>query len=93
MALKQQLEISANVISTSTPLEETLLMNTRTLTYFGLDALGGKFWQAMQTQSDADEVVSTVAVQTGKHPHELEPVLHAILTGMESSGLLVRKPY
>jgi hypothetical protein len=93
MALKQKFEISPNVISTEAPLEETLLMNTRTLAYFGLDALGSRFWQAMEAQADADEVVMIVAGQTGKLPHELEPLLQAILTGMERSGLVRVQPY
>ena len=36
MALNVKFEISADVISTEAQLEETLLMNTRTLGYFGL---------------------------------------------------------
>jgi len=88
MALKLRFEISENVISTEVQLDETLLMNTRTLAYFALDPLGSQFWQAMQLQPDADEVIKMVAEQTGKASHVLEPTLESIVTGMERSGIL-----
>jgi hypothetical protein len=88
MALNQKIEISPDVISTEAQLDETLLMNIRTLAYFGLDPLGSKFWQAMQLLQDADEVIGAVSEQTGKSRHELEPILQSIMTGMERSGLL-----
>lgn len=88
MTLKLRFEISENVISTEVQLDETLLMNTRTLAYYGLDPLGSSFWRAMQLQQDADEVIRVVAEQAGKDSRELEPILQAILTGMERSGLL-----
>ena len=91
MAIKRQFEISPEVIATEAQLDETLLMHTRTLAYFGLDPLGSKLWQAMQLSNDADDVVQRVAEATGRNVMELEPVLFAILTGMERSGLLTSK--
>ncbi len=88
MVINRRFEILPDVISTEAQLEETLLMNTRTLAYFGLDPLGSKFWRAMQQTNQADEVIRQVAGETGKSAWELEPVLQAIMTGMERSGLL-----
>ncbi|MDZ4728442.1 MAG: PqqD family protein [Xanthomonadales bacterium] len=93
MALKLRFEISPQVISTEAQLDESLLMNTRTLAYFGLDPLGSKFWRAMQLHQDADEVIAVVAEETGKNALELEPVLQSIMTGMERSGLLSSHNY
>ena len=88
MAINRSFEISPDVIATEAQLDETLLMNTRTLAYFGLDPLGSKLWLAMQMTDQADEVVKRVAAETGKTPQQLEPVLLAILSGMERSGLI-----
>ena len=88
MALDLYFEISPDVISTEAQLEETLLMNTRTLAYFGLDPLGSKLWREMQTTQDADEVVRRVAETTGKSAAELERVMQSMLAGMGRSKLL-----
>jgi hypothetical protein len=88
MALNLSFEISPEVISTEAQLEETLLMNTRTLAYFGLDPLGSKLWRVMQACQDADEVIALVAETSGKTVLELEPVMQSILSGMERSRLL-----
>lgn len=88
MALNLRFEISPDVISTEAQLDETLLMNTRTLAYFGLDPLGSKLWRAMETSQDADEVIRQVAATSEKSTEELEQVMLAILAGMERSRLL-----
>lgn len=88
MALNLRFEISPDVISTEAQLDETLLMNTRTLVYFGLNPVGGALWRAMQTSNDADEVIRQVALETEKTVEELEQVMGAILSGMERSRLL-----
>lgn len=88
MALNLRFEISPDVISTEAQLEETLLMNTRTLAYFGLDPLGSKLWRAMQACPDADEVIALVAGTSGKSVLEMEQVMQSILAGMEQSRLL-----
>ncbi len=88
MALHLKFEISPDVIFSEVQLDETLLMNSRTLAYFGLDPLGSKLWQAMQLTQDADEVVRQVATETDKGSWEIEPVLQTILTGLERSGLI-----
>ncbi|HET6565181.1 MAG TPA: PqqD family protein, partial [Xanthomonadales bacterium] len=87
-ALDLYFEISPDVISTEAQLGETLLMNTRTLAYFGLDPLGSKFWLEMQTTRDADEVIRRIAETTGRSPSELEQVMQSILAGMERARLL-----
>lgn len=88
MALEVSFEISQHVMATETALGETLLMNTRTLGYFGLDPLGSQFWRAMQASNDADEVLRQVAENTDKSIEQLEPVLQSILSSMARLKLL-----
>jgi len=88
MSLNLRFEISADVISTEAPLEETLLMNTQTLAYYGLDPLGSKLWRLMQSCQDADEIIQQAVATTGKSQQELEQVMRAILSGMAQSRLL-----
>lgn len=88
MALNLRFDISPDVISTKVQLEETLLLNTRTLAYFGLDPLGSMLWQGMQVSQDADEVIALVAETSGRNAVELEQLMQAILSGMEHSKIL-----
>jgi hypothetical protein len=88
MALNLRFDISPDVISTEVQLEETLLLNTRTLAYFGLDPLGSMLWRGMQHSKDADVVIAQVAETSGKSLVELEQLMQTILLGMERSKIL-----
>ena len=88
MATHLRFAISPDVISTEAQLDESLLLNTRTLAYFGLDAMGSKLWQTMQLTNQVDVVIRELANTTGKTIPEIEPFVQSILTGMQRSGLL-----
>lgn len=88
MALNLRFDISPDVISTEVQLEETLLLNTRTLAYFGLDPLGSMLWRGMQACQDADEVIALAAETSGRNVVELEQLMQTILSGMERSKIL-----
>jgi hypothetical protein len=87
-ALNLRFTISPHVIFQEVQLGESLLLDTRTLAYFAFDALGTRIWQAMQENSDADEVVQRVALETGRPMDVLLPKFREILSGLKRSGLI-----
>jgi len=90
-ALNLSISISPDVISQEIQLGETLLLDVKTLAYFGLDELGTRFWAAMQQSADADDVMEIVASQTGQSTEHLAARFKAILKGMHQSRLIELK--
>jgi hypothetical protein len=84
--------ISPDVIDQEVFLGETILMNVKTLNYFALDSLGSAFWKAMQTTSDADEVLQQVVLEGDVPAAQLEVKLRNILNGLSQSRLIELKP-
>ena len=80
--------ISPDVIDQEIQLGETLLMDVKTLKYFGLTSLGTLLWREMQKGSDLDDVFARVLPQSGLQEEELASIIRAILQGMEQTGLI-----
>jgi len=80
--------ISPDVIDQEVQLGETLLMDVKTLKYFGLTSLGTILWREMQNGSDLDEVFARVLPRSGLKEEELASVTRAIVHGMEQTGLI-----
>lgn len=80
--------ISPDVIDQEVPLGETLLMDVKTLKYFGLNPLGTILWREMQKDSDLDEVYARVGLQSELSEAELASVVLAIVQGMAQAGLI-----
>jgi hypothetical protein len=83
-----KISISPDVIFQPVLLGESLLLNVKTLTYFAFDPLGTEFWAAIQSSSDADQAIQQVVKASDRPASELQPKLHAILTGLQRSGLI-----
>jgi len=84
--------ISPDVIDQEVQLGETLLMDVKTLKYFGLTSLGSIMWREMQKGPDLDEVFLRVAPQCDLPDDELAAVMRGILQGMEQTGLVRVEP-
>jgi len=85
--------ISPDVIDQEVQLGETLLMDVKTLTYFGLTSLGTVLWREMQTCRDLDEVFARVVRQSDLPEDELVTVVRGILRGLEQSRLVRLESY
>jgi hypothetical protein len=80
--------ISPDVIDQEVQLGETLLLDVKTLKYFGLTSLGTILWREMQNSQDLDDVFVQVASQSDLPEAELAAVVRAIIGGMEQMGLI-----
>jgi len=85
--------ISPDVIDQEVQLGETLLMDVKTLTYFGLTSRGTVLWREMQTCRDLDEVFARVVRQSDLPEDELVTVVRGILRGLEQSRLVRLESY
>ena len=83
-----KIRISPDVISQEVLLGETLLMDVKTLTYFGLDALGSNIWHELQQCDDADEVFRRLRSTAALDDDVLERKFSGIIKGLEVSGII-----
>jgi len=82
------IEIGPNVISQEVQLGETLLLDTKTLTYFALTSLGTRIWREMQKSAEVDEVYRHVASNSNISAENLDSAFTAILGGLQRSKLI-----
>lgn len=87
-ALNLRFTISPNVIFQEVQLGESMLLDVTTVTYFAFDPLGTRIWLAMQQTDNADQVLRSVAPESGMAKEDLERKLRGILAGLERSGLI-----
>lgn len=83
-----KVRISPDVISQEVLLGETVLMDVKTLVYFGLDELGTAVWRAIRECPDADAAFARLLVSTALSEAELESKFVMIINGLENSRLI-----
>lgn len=83
-----KIRISPDVISQRVALGETVLMNIKTLVYFGLDELGSAVWREIQDCADADEAFSRLLASTRLSQDELDHKFYIIIKGLEDSRII-----
>ena len=86
--LDQTVSIPPNVTSEEVFFGESLLMNTSTLVYFGLDALGSRIWALLGEKNSLREVLQALREQDEVSGPQLEQKFAAIIDGLRRSGLL-----
>ena len=90
---RQKITISPDVISEKVQLGETLLMDVKTLAYFGLDSLGSTIWMEMQNCDDADELFEKVSASSQLPAIKIEAKFRQILQGLAGSRLISLSPH
>lgn len=87
-----RIRISPDVISQEVLLGETVLLDVKTLVYFGLDELGSAVWREIQECPDADEALSRLLSSTPLQAEELRDKFFSILKGLERSRIIELEP-
>jgi len=87
-----KIRISPDVISQDALLGETLLMDVKTLVYFGLDEFGTTVWRELQARAGAAEIFERLLASTGLPSETLAAKFGGILRGLEASGIIVLEP-
>jgi hypothetical protein len=80
------------VISQEVLLGETLLMDVKSLTYFGLDELGTRIWKEIESCVDANEVFRRLQSSSELSEEALARKFDGILKGLEISRIVTLEP-
>ena len=67
---------------------ESVLLNLRTESYFGLDEIGTRMWTAMTTADSIQAAYETLKEEYDVDPEQLRADLNAILDTLLEHGLL-----
>lgn len=87
MNLSDKLEISANVVAREVG-GETMLLDLVSGTYFGLDAVGSRVWQALEDGGSLTEACDRVAQDYDVNRDHLESDVLALVGRLLEQGLV-----
>ena len=87
MKLNDKIAVSTDVVAREVG-EETMLLNLASGTYFGLDPVGGRFWQLLEEGKSATEARDALLQQYDVAPEELDRDLEKLLADLAAHGLV-----
>lgn len=87
MNLHDKIAVSTDVVAREVG-EETMLLNLASGTYFGLDPVGGRFWQLLEEGKSATEARDALLQQYDVAPEELDRDLEKLLADLAAHGLV-----
>ena len=87
MNLHDKIAVSTEVVAREVG-EETMLLNLASGTYFGLDPVGGRFWQLLEEGKSATEARDALLQQYDVAPEELDRDLEKLLADLAAHGLV-----
>jgi len=67
---------------------ETVLLNLKTGTYFGLDSVGARLWSLIQSGSTIAAMSDALASEFDAEPSVIESDIKRLLTDMAAQGLV-----
>jgi hypothetical protein len=85
--LSDKIAVSDNVVGREVG-GETMLLDLASGTYFGLDAVGGRFWQLLEEGKSALEARDTLLEEYEVGADQLERDLEALLANLAEHGLV-----
>lgn len=87
MNIADRLEVSPDVVAREVG-GETMLLDLASGTYFGLDAVGGRVWQALEDGSSLTEACDKVAGEYDVARDQLESDVLALAERLLEQGLV-----
>lgn len=79
---------SADVLMQELPGDESIFLNLRTESYFGLDPVGTKMYRALIDTSTVEEAYERLSAQFAVDPERLRRDIHAFVDRLVDQGLL-----
>lgn len=67
---------------------ETMLLDLASGRYFGLDPVGGRFWQLLETGQTATQARDTMLGEFAVEPGQLDSDLEALIGQLAENGLV-----
>ena len=85
--LTDEIIVSPNVVAREVG-GETMLLDLASGTYFGLDQVGGRFWQLLEEGQSPREARSVLLAEYDVEPEVLDVDLEHLLADLAANGLV-----
>lgn len=83
-----EIQVSPDVISQEVFFGETLLMDVKTMAYFGLDALGTSLWKRINEGDQPDTLVENLSGEFDLEREAAERKCTGIVFALQKTGLV-----
>lgn len=86
-----KIELSPDVLSQEVS-GETVLLDIRSESYFGLDQVGTRIWELMQEKGDLETIFKAMLDEYDVEPGQLESDLSELVEKLAKAGLVQTTP-
>ena len=83
----QTIEISSEVLTQELD-GETVILDLKSESYFGLDKVGTRIWQLLQEQEDIQTITATMLNEYDVGEEQLEKDIQNLLTQLNKAGIV-----
>jgi len=85
--MTQTIEISSEVLTQEVG-GETVILDLKTESYFGLDEVGTRIWQLLQQGKDTQNITETMLDEYDVEEKQLEKDIQNLLTKLNEAGII-----
>ncbi len=85
--MTQKIEISSEVLTQEVD-GETVILDLKSESYFGLDEVGTRIWQLLQEQEDIQTITATMLNEYDVKEEQLEKDIQNLLTQLNKAGIV-----
>jgi len=85
--MTQKIEISSEVLTQEVD-GETVILDLKSESYFGLDEIGTRIWQLLQEQEDIETITETMLNEYDVEEEQLEKDIQNLLTQLDKAGIV-----
>ena len=85
--MTQTIEISSEVLTQEVG-GETVILDLKTESYFGLDEVGTRIWQLLQQEKDTQNITETMLNEYDVEEKQLEKDIQNLLTKLNEAGII-----
>ena len=85
--MTQKIEISSEVLTQEVG-GETVILDLKSESYFGLDEVGTRIWQLLQEQKDIQTITATMLNEYDVKEEQLEKDIQNLLKQLDKAGIV-----
>jgi len=85
--MTQTIEVSSEVLTQEVD-GETVILDLKSESYFGLDKIGTRIWQLLQEQKDLETITATMLNEYDVKEKQLEDDIQNLLTQLNKAGIV-----
>ena len=85
--MTQKIKISSEVLTQEVG-GETVILDLKTESYFGLDEVGTRIWQLLQQGKDTQNITETMLDEYDVEEKQLEKDIQNLLTKLNEAGII-----